>query len=644
LRHAADLLAHRGPDDYGIWYDTASGIGFGHRRLSIIDVSPSGHQPMFSTNRRYVITYNGEVYNYPALRKELSELGYVFRGHSDTETLLAGFEQWGIEETVRRSIGMFALAVWDRQERRLHLVRDRLGIKPLYYGRVNSAFIFASELKAFHAVPEFQNPVQERALELYLRYGYIPAPYSIYENIYKLLPGSILTVETDSLQEVYQPKSYWSAREIALSGQAHPEQVIEQEAIEQLDVLLSDAVDHCMVSDVPVGLFLSGGIDSSTVAAFAQIQSTQPVKTFCIGFEDQQYDEAIYAKAVAHYLGTDHTEMYLSPKDAQGSIPRMSSLYDEPFSDPSQIPTFLVSELARSQVAVSLSGDGGDELFGGYKRYALAQDVWRRTAWLGSTGRKMAAGVLKNIPAQSFGHGGSSKLLSPLFERYGRNGLVSDKLRKLSFILAAETPQILYDRIISNWQDVFPLLEDPGEQKISSLFATPSLLSVENWIEFPDFVHRMMYFDLVTYLPDNILVKLDRASMSVGLEGRVPLLDHRVVEFAWRLPLHMKTRNNQSKWLLKQVLFRHLPKEMVERPKTGFGIPIGEWLRGSLRDWAESLLDGTRLKSDGYFEPKVIRQFWSEHLSGKKNQSHDLWVVLMFQAWLENSQRFERVS
>jgi asparagine synthase (glutamine-hydrolysing) len=533
-----------------------------------------------------------------------------------------------LEETIRRSVGMFAYAVWDRQERMLTLVRDRLGIKPLYYGWVNSTFVFGSELKAFRTMPGFQNPIRRESLELFLRYNYIPAPYSIYERIFKLPPGTILCINPETLLDHPAPIPYWSCQEIAQRGQASTKHFTDQEAIDETEALLRESVGLCMVSDVPLGVFLSGGVDSSTVTALMQIQSTQPVRTFSIGFKEEDYNEAVYAEAIARHLGTEHTELYVSSRDVMDVIPRLPAIYDEPFADPSQIPTVLVSELARHQVTVSLSGDGGDELFGGYKQYSLTRDIWQKTAWLGVAGRNLLGKLVDAIPAQTFN--GFSGLLVPLFDHYGRAGSASDKFYKLASILGAETRQELYDRILSNkWTASPSLVTNPGK---------PGLLDMARWIDLPDFVHCMMCLDTATYLPDDILVKLDRASMSVGLEGRLPLLDHRLVEFLWQLPLHMKTHTGQSKWLLKQVLYRHVPQEMMERPKKGFSIPFGDWLRGPLRDWAESLLAERRLKSDGYLHPETIRQHWSDHVSGRRNWSFDLWAVLMFQSWLECEQ------
>ena len=623
-------LAHRGPDDAGLWYDAEAGVGLGHRRLSIVDLSPLGHQPMASESGRYYITYNGEVYNFRELRKELKPLGCTFRGHSDTEVLLAAIEQWGLEHAVKRFVGMFAFALWDRNERVLYLVRDRLGIKPLYYGWLGKAFVFGSELKAFKAHPAFRGEIDRNALALMMRHNYIPAPYSIYKGIYKLLPGHILTLNSADTGSAPVPTPYWTARDVAEDGAANPFVGSETEAVEHLDILLRGAIKLRMVADVPLGAFLSGGMDSSTVVALMQAQCGQPVKTFSIGFYEQGYNEAKYAKAVAAHLGTDHTELYVTPEQAMAVIPKLPTLYDEPFSDSSQIPTFLVSELACRHVAVSLSGDGGDELFCGYKRYETGRDLWGKIGWMPPLGRQALARSLSAVPAKVLD--GGFGWLAPVLRRYGRAGAVGDKLHKLAEILAVESPETMYYRLVSHWKN-------PAGVVIGAAEPPTVLTDCDRWANLPDFTQRMMYLDLVSYLPDDILVKVDRASMGVSLEARVPLLDHRVVEFAWKIPLSMKIRNGQGKWLLRQVLYKYVPKELIERSKMGFGIPIDRWLRGPLRDWAESLLDETRLRREGFFNPTPIRQKWNEHLSGKRNWQYYLWDVLMFQAWLEDNRK-----
>ncbi|MCL5062097.1 MAG: asparagine synthase (glutamine-hydrolyzing) [Nitrospirae bacterium] len=625
-------LTHRGPDDEGSWIDRKAGVALGHRRLSILDLSPAGHQPMHSESGRYVIVFNGEIYNHNKIRKELeltvnselrtqnSEL-IKWQGHSDTEVMLAAVEEWGVEDAVKRFIGMFAIALWDREERSLHLVRDRLGEKPLYYGWMDGIFLFASELKAIRAHPSWSGEIDRNALALLLRHNYVPAPYSIYKRIYKLLPGTVLTIDIDNSgsQSKITPKPYWQAKKVAEERVANPFQGSEAEAAEQLEDLLRDAVAQQMVADVPLGAFLSGGIDSSTIVAIMQAQSNRPVKTFTIGFHEEGYNEAIHAKAVARHMGTDHTELYVTPEEAMAVIPKLPALYDEPFSDSSQIPTFLVSQLARQYVTVSLSGDAGDELFGGYNRYFWGRSIWNKIGWLPQKLRNVMASSLCSLSPQQW-----DKLFAILRLKYPYSG---DKLHKMSEILTVNSPEEMYRRLVSHWKTPSSVVLNAHEP--------PTLLTDRNqWAKLSDFTQRMMFFDMVTYLPDDILVKVDRASMRVGLESRIPFLDHRVVEFAWRIPLSMKIRNGQGKWLLRQVLYKYVPKELIERPKTGFGIPIDSWLRGPLRDWAEELLNENRLRQ-GFFEPAPIREKWTEHLSGRRNWQYHLWDVLMFQAWIE---------
>jgi asparagine synthase (glutamine-hydrolysing) len=519
---------------------------------------------------------------------------------------------------------MFAFALWDRREQRLHLVRDRLGIKPLYYTWMGPVLLFGSELKALHAHPAFQAEIDRNALALQLRLSYIPAPYSIYQGVKKLTPGSILTIDAAQGPGDAQPQPYWSARQIAEQGVAHPFEGSDAEAAGELDRLLRQSVSERMIADVPLGAFLSGGVDSSTVVALMQAQSARPVKTFTIGFYEDSYNEAVYAKAVAAHLGTEHIELYVTPAEAQAVIPRLPTLYDEPFSDPSQIPTFLVSQLARRHVTVSLSGDGGDELFAGYNRYYYGRQIWQNVSWLPRPLRAAGGRLLG--------------LFSPgqleAVQKSTRQSEVAEKVRKVAEVLGAENPEAVYFHLVSHWKEPTAVVKGSVEPPII-------LSDCRGWADLPDFTQRMMFLDLVTYLPDDILVKVDRASMGVSLEGRVPLLDdHRVVEFAWRLPLKFKIREGQGKWLLRQVLYRYVPPAMIERPKKGFSLPIDAWLRGPLRAWVEDLLSETRLLQEGYFNPQPIRQKWSEHLEGKHNWHYYLWDVLMFQAWLaENRSR-----
>jgi asparagine synthase (glutamine-hydrolysing) len=628
IENMSKCLQHRGPDDAGVWVDESLSVGLGHRRLSILDLSPAGHQPMASHCGRYVMTFNGEIYNYLEIRRDLEAGGSAprWRGTSDTEIILQAIARWGISKALERMSGMFALAVWDRADRTLHIARDRLGEKPLYYGRLGGTFVFASELKAFRAHPHWSGEIDRGALSLFLRHGYVPTPHSIYRGIHKLTPGRYLSVRVDGTE---QQNVYWSAREIAGQGVAEPFPGSDAEAVEALERLLSRAVGRQMVADVPLGAFLSGGIDSSTVVALMQAQSTQPVKTFTIGFTEKGYNEAEHAKAVAGHLGTDHTEMYVTAAQAQAVIPRLPELYDEPFSDASQIPTFLVAQLARRKVTVSLSGDGGDELFGGYNRYFIGRGLWKKVGWLPAQMRRAAAAALT---AASPAHW--DRLLAPLEAispghlRYANPG---EKLHKLASVLGADTPDDLYRRLTSQWNN-------PAAMVLSGHEPATVITDRSQWADLSDFTQRMMFLDLISYLPDDILVKVDRAAMGVSLETRVPLLDHEVVEFAWRVPLSMKYRDGQGKWLLRQLLYKFVPRSMIERPKSGFDVPIGDWLRGPLRDWAAALLSEKRLSTEGFFEPSLIRQKWEQHLSGRRDWQQLLWTVLMFQAWLEHQE------
>lgn len=620
----ANTLHHRGPDDDGNWVDPQAGIALGFRRLSIIDLSPEGHQPMLSATGRYVVAFNGEIYNHADLRQEL-EGGTRFRGHSDTEVMLAAIERWGMEQAVRRFVGMFAFAVWDRQERLLYLGRDRIGEKPLYYGWIGETFLFASELKALRTHPAFRTEVDRDALGAYTRHGYVPAPYSIYKGIAKLIPGTLLTVDGAGGKDLSSPVPYWSPTEVAESGATDPLPADDQAAADQLDHLLRQAIRQQMVADVPLGAFLSGGIDSSTVVALMQAQSTRPVKTFAIGFHEAEYNEAVYAQAVARHLGTEHTELYVTPVEAQRVICKLPALYDEPFGDSSQIPTYLVSQLARRNVTVSLSGDGGDELFAGYSRYTLISSIWKKINWMPYSLRHVTASVLGEISSPRWDRAFSAlQTILPLNrERYYP---FARKARTFADLVArVESPEGIYQ----SW-----LTKCHGSPVLG---ATPRgvLTNGKLKVNLANSMQRLMYFDMISYLPDDILVKVDRASMGVSLESRAPFLDHRVVEFAWRVPVSMKVRNGQRKWLLRQVLYRYVPPKLVERPKVGFSVPIDSWLRGPLRDWAEALLDETRLRSQGFFDVAPVRQKWAEHLAEKQNWHYSLWNVLMFQAWLE---------
>ena len=630
LTRMANTMPHRGPDDSGIWHNNDAGIGLAHRRLAIVDLSPAGHQPMHSTSERYVIAFNGEIYNHNKLRAELDKINLApqWRGHSDTETLLAAFEAWGIEATLQRCIGMFAIALWDKQTQTLTLARDRLGEKPLYYGWQGDTFLFGSELKALKANPAFHAEINRDALCLYMRHNYIPTPYSIYQGIHKLLPGTWLQVSRN--QREPNIKTYWSGVDVSRQGKANPFTGSPEEAVNALENLLKDAIGQQMMADVPLGAFLSGGIDSSTVVALMQVQSSQPIKTFSIGFHEELYNEAAHAKAVAKHLDTEHTELYVTPEECMQVIPRLPTLYDEPFSDSSQIPTFLVSQLARQHVTVSLSGDAGDELFTGYGRYPHTANIWKKLSKIPLPLRKTLAFAAQHVTPTQW-----NKLLTPFGKltsslQSQKNKNIGDRIHKAAQILPSSSIAALYHDMSSHWHRPEQIVINGKEPPTFRSGNLPDLSHLNT-------VERMMALDLLTYLPDDILCKVDRAAMGVSLESRVPFLDHRVVEFAGSVPLEYKLRDNQTKWVLRQVLYRHVPKELIERPKMGFGVPIDSWLRGSLRDWAEDLLSESRLRQDGYFNPAPIRQKWKEHLSGQLNWQHHLWDVLIFNQWLDHN-------
>lgn len=614
-------LGHRGPDDRGVWADASTGVGLGQARLSIVDLSSAGHQPMCSASGRYVIVFNGEMYNHPHLRRELERVGRapVWRGHSDTETFLGACEAWGIEAAVKRSVGMFAFAVWDKETCALTLGRDRLGEKPLYYGWSGQLLLFGSELKALRAHPAFAARVDRNALAAFVRYAYIPAPQSIYRGIYKLPAATLLTVRRARHSDPV-PVPYWSLLEVARAGMRAPFEGSDEEALALLEARLSEAVSLQQMSDVPLGAFLSGGIDSSTIVALMQAQASRPVHTFTIGFEDAQFNEAVHAGEVARHLGTDHTELYVTPEQAQAVIPRLPALYDEPFADSSQIPTFLVSQLARRHVTVSVSGDAGDELFGGYNRYAWTRKVLAIPAPLR---RVTGAGLAALRPAR---WDRLYAALQPVLPASLQLRMPGHKAQKLADLLNVRSDAVLYQRLISIWPN-------PNDLVIGGQDATDTNRAWDRLGDFTSMEARMMALDAVGYLPDDILCKVDRAAMGVSLETRVPFLDHRVVALAWQLPQHMKIRHGQGKWILRQLLYKYVPKGLVERPKMGFAVPIDAWLRGPLREWAESLLSESRLRQEGYLQPALIRARWADHLTGRRDWQYPLWNVLMFQAW-----------
>jgi asparagine synthase (glutamine-hydrolysing) len=621
-----DAIAHRGPDDSGRWLDGGCGVALGHRRLSILDLTPEGHQPMHSATSRFVIVYNGEVYNFKELRAALEGAGARFRGTSDTEVILAAIEAWGLRDAVRRLNGIFAFAIWDRREAQLTLVRDHLGVKPLYYGWVNGQFAFGSELAAIRRVPGFAAEVNRDALALLLRYNCIPAPHSIYRGVFKLPPGSLLTLPARPAEGDERVEPYWSLREVAEHGLAHPIEADERGATDVLEDVLRRAVGQQMVSDVPLGAFLSGGVDSSVVVALMQAQSRERVKTFSLGFREAAYDESAHAARVAAHLGTDHTEMIVTPADAQAVIPLLPTIYDEPFADSSQIPTYLVSKLARERVTVSLSGDGGDELFAGYNRHVMGEPTWNRIRRVPGPLRTAMAGVVSSIsPAAWDGGLALARRAAPRLVRRTKLGYHAHKLASL---FSAREPLDIYRRLVSHWDrpsDVVLGAREPMTAAFDRSRAPLGRLAEE-----------MMALDMVTYLPDDILVKVDRASMAVGLEARVPLLDLDVVQFAWRIPLALKLRDGRGKHLLREVLYRHVPRELIDRPKAGFGVPIDAWLRGPLRPWAEDLLDPTRLRQEGYIDAAAVRAVWDAHQAGRVDAQYMLWDVLMFQAWLRH--------
>jgi len=654
VQSMAAALHHRGPDDSGAWTDTRSGIALGHRRLSIVDLSDAGHQPMHSQSGRFVIAFNGEIYNSMSLRAELKNSGRVWRGHSDTETLLAGFETWGVEETLRKSVGMFAFALWDTQIQTLTLARDRFGEKPVYYGWTGRGhrrtFVFGSELKALRAYPGFDNSVCRRAVKQYMRFMVVPAPLSIYTDIFKLEAGCLLTVSGLDAMAIFNEsglevsvKHWWALADVVRTGYSNPI-ADEVEAVELLEQRLAEAVRLQSLADVPLGAFLSGGVDSSAIVALMQRQAKQSgsdlVKTFTIAFEEAGFDESPHARGVAQHLGTEHSEMRVSAAHAQAVIPLLPAIYDEPFADSSQIPTHFLSREARQEVTVALSGDGGDELFGGYNRYFWWPRIWSKVVWLPYPVRQALGAAIATLPAagwDAFGASLSTLLLgTPGIHRLG------EKAHKLAVRLReVRSIDDLYWSLVTEWQDPADVVRPDVSVRVGPGVGWAGNAEMDN--DLPHFieleglgsVERMMYLDSMTYLPNDILCKVDRAAMATGLETRAPFLDHRVAELAWRMPLRMKVRGNVGKWALRQVLYKYVPRELIERPKAGFATPIGQWLRGPLRLWAEAMLDEVRLQREGYFYPAPIRQKWAEHLSGQHDHTAKLWAVLMFQAWLD---------
>jgi asparagine synthase (glutamine-hydrolysing) len=623
-------ISHRGPDNSGTWTDKNSGIFLGHQRLSIIDLSISGNQPMRSRSNRYILTYNGEIYNHIEIRKELEECKFdiKWRGTSDTETLLEAINFWGIEKTLQKIDGMFAFGLWDQKNRSLTLVRDRVGEKPLYYGYQGEGdkktFLFGSELKALKVHPNFKGEIFRDAIALQLRHNCIPAPYTIYKNIFKLLPGHYLELKEVDLKKNLLPsiKTYWSLIETAISGSKNQLISTEADIQSELEKNLKIAVKKQMISDVPLGAFLSGGVDSSTIVALMQSQSKSRVKTFTIGFNEEDYNEAKYAKKIAHHLGTDHTELFISSKKAMEVIQKIPAIYDEPFSDSSQIPSFLISQLATKHVKVALSGDGGDELFCGYNRYTMFKKFSNLFSITPFFLRKFLASKIQSLSPSALNK--ISRFI-PVLNKYSNFG---DKIHKVANIIETKTIDELYYSFCSHWQNPTDVVKNSKEPETLLTQFKPELSGLNSQ-------QQMMVLDLLTYLPDDNLVKIDRAAMASSLETRVPFLDHKLIEYAWKIPHSLKFRNGQGKYILRQILNNYVPMHLTDRPKMGFGIPIGAWLRGPLRDWAENLLDQKRLQQEGYFNSKLIRDKWTEHLSNKRDWQYDLWNVLMFQAWID---------
>jgi len=614
VRAMSDALVHRGPDDAGHFVDEAVGLAIGFRRLAIIDLSEAGHQPMTSADGRWTVAYNGEIYNYRDLRQSLEGQGVTFRGHSDTEVMLEHVARCGPLATVEKLVGMFAITLWDAQERRLWLIRDRLGIKPLYHGRQGDRILWGSELKALAAHPAFRGEVDRTAVDRYLRFNNVPAPLTIYKGIEKLAPGTWLSI--DAKTGVREGGRYWKLEDLA----AGPRDITEPEAaVDGLEKILTEAVTSRMVADVPLGALLSGGVDSSTVVALMAAASDRPIKTFTIGFDNQGFDEASHAKQVAAHLRTDHTELYLEPRAARDLIPDLPDWYDEPFADSSALPTYLVSRLARSQVTVALSGDGGDEAFLGYNRHAALARLARLDA-MPKAVRQMAARAIERL-----GPGGANRIAQMLPEAK-RPRQADDKAAKLARALGQPDTDHRYLDLVSHWRPRDGMVDALGPEAL-----LPGALP-----EGLDPASRAAAFDTLTYLPDDILTKVDRASMAVSLEARVPLLDHRVLEYAWRMPHGLKLKGGVGKWPLRQVLYRHVPQHLVERPKAGFAVPLGEWLRGPLREWAGDLLSQDRLARCGLVDPAIVRKAWADHLTGSgQGRAEALWNVLMLEAWAE---------
>jgi asparagine synthase (glutamine-hydrolysing) len=610
-------LSHRGPDDSGVWLSQEASIAFGQCRLAIIDLSPMGHQPLISANGQDTITFNGEIYNFRELRTELEGRGVRFRGHSDTEVIVEGFAQWGVKATIARLNGMFAIAAWDAGERQLFLARDRMGEKPLFWAIFNGLVLFGSELKALRAHPGWKPSVSRGAIAAFLRHNYVPGPFTIYEDVYKLPPAGFVKIASGGGPEV---GAYWDLAGVVSQGQRNTLRADEEELVDELDALLHDAVSRRTVADVPLGAFLSGGYDSSTVVALMQRASLRPVRTFTISFENAAFNESKHAEAVARHLGTEHTTFPVSGAEALDAVPKLAEMYDEPFADSSQIPTHIVSALTRKRVTVALSGDGGDELFSGYDRYQWVESVWRPSAKMPLALRRLASSSMRVVPPSAFDR---IARYVPYFRRVPQ---VGQKAHRLAQILSASSIDSVYYQAVSHHQNPDNLVR--GSQEVRTACWAQNLE-----VLLPDSVDRMRYLDMCTYLPDDILTKVDRASMAVALEVRVPFLDHRLVEWVWKLPTFQNARARRPKHLLRRVLARYVPDRLVERPKMGFGVPLADWLRGPLRDWAEDLMNEPGLSADDIFDVEAIRSLWAEFLSGDNGRYFLIWNILMFQAW-----------
>ncbi|MBH10730.1 MAG: asparagine synthase (glutamine-hydrolyzing) [Candidatus Marinimicrobia bacterium] len=627
LKLMSETIKHRGPDSSGFWLDQDCGIAFAHRRLSIIDLSDNGKQPMFSSSKRFVILFNGEIYNHLSLRSELEKENCApdWNGHSDTETILAYIENHGFKKTLEKCVGMFAIVLFDREKKHLYMARDRMGEKPLYYGWQKGVFLFGSELKSLQKHISFENKIDRDAIALYLKYNYVPSPFSIFKRISKVPAGTFIKLNIKQKDfrpnEKINPINYWSLENVASKGIMNP--IKENNlAIKNLKKLLKVSIKDQMIADVPIGAFLSGGIDSSLIAAIMQELSNKSIKTFTIGFHEKGFNEAEYAKAIANHLKTDHTELYVEPNDAMNIIPKLPHLYDEPFSDSSQIPTFLISEMTRKYVTVSLSGDGGDEVFGGYNRYLWNNNFHERTKKIPYYLKNNFAALIKKISPMTWDRiMASFNFMTPSTLEAVRKG---EKIHKLAEVLTAKDYSEIYNRLISQWQKPSKLIK--SDLDINNI--QNNALFLDN-----DFRFMMMFNDSTQYLPDDILVKLDRAAMSVSLETRIPYLDHRIIEYSWRLPLSMKIKGGKGKWVLRKILNEYIPKNLIDRPKMGFGVPIDYWLRGPLRDWAEDLLDETKIKNEGFFNVSPIAKKWKEHKQETNNWQHHLWNILMFQSW-----------